>query len=136
MLTIHIFYPPNTWFPEQNTIILNELEGGDGTEKRFIVTCQESCQDVKIKLRVERGEPFLFALDESQPRLDGSSFADCIACSSFCSSRSEYLNSCDILTERSTFYVLIYGFYGYYGGEMTIEYALNVEPYGKLIQMN
>ena len=114
--------------PEKQTISLSEQKHGH--KQRFIVTCQESCQDVKIKLDVESGDPELFALDDSQPRL--SSSENCESCASFCNSRSGATEACDISTDRSTFYVLIYALSDYGNGHITFENVLNVETYGKL----
>ncbi len=129
MLMLILFSPHNNWLPEKQTIILNEQKRGH--KERFIVTCQESCQDVKIKLHVESGDPELFALDGSQPRLSGSE--NCEACSSFCNSRHGATESCDISTDRNTFYVLIYALSDYGKGDITFENVLNVETYGKLL---
>ena len=111
---------------EKQTIVLNEQTTGH--EKRFIVTCQESCQDVKIKLQVTSGDPELFALDYSQPIL--SDYGNCGVCSSFCNSRSGATESCNISSDRDTFYVLIYALSSYGNGNITFENVLNVETYG------
>ena len=98
---------------------------------KYLVTCEEACENVKIKLEVESGDPELFALDYSEPLLNGNQY--CSDCSSFCSSRRGTSESCDISTTRNSFYVLVYALSDYGSGRITFENVLNVETYGKNI---
>ena len=101
-----------------------------------MVTCEDSCDNVKIKLVVDSGDPELLVLDHSQPNYSDFNCYD----ESCCSSRGGATESCSISTNLDSFHVLVYS-YSTYGigtigtnltiGNITFENVLTVERYGK-----
>ena len=115
---------------DKQTITMHPQDKGH--KKRFIVTCQETCQDVKIELNVESGDPDLFAFDQSQPTL--TPYGSCKECHAFCNSYAGSYESCDISsTTGSSFYVLVYALSAYGNGDIVFQNVLNVEQYGNFI---
>ena len=127
MISIHS--PTYTYFSDKQ--VMNLINEKQGNKMQYLVTCEGACENVKIKLEVESGDPDLFALDYSQPSLNDNQY--CSACSSFCSSRRGTSESCEISTTRSSFYVLVYAISDYGSGRITFENVLNVEQYGKCL---
>ena len=95
--------------------------------------CEESCQDVKVKLVVDYGDPELFGLVDSEPvintRFDGG--GSCKECNGFCYSRGGASESCDISTKENKFYIAVYAYETFGSGNITFENVEDVVPYGK-----
>ena len=86
---------------------------------------------MKISLNVESGDPELFALDESEPVIKSS---NCEACSSFCNSRQAGTSeSCEVSSKLNTFYVALWAYSDYGGGNITFENVLSVTAYGNVL---
>ena len=102
----------------------------EGSKTRFRVTCEDSCENVKLQLKVDSGDPDLFAFDELEPTLND--YNTCETCASFCSSRRGASEYCDISTKQNQFYVLVYGISDYGNGNITFENVLRVETYGNV----
>jgi len=121
---------PNFWKPVQFKWNLCNEESITGQEKsseqRFYVTCEETCENVKIDLQVGSGDPELLVLDDSPPSFE--SFNCNPTLPTCCSSRRGSKESCSISTNLDFFYVLVYGNTKYENGIITFENVLNVRP--------
>ena len=105
-----------------------------GNVTKFIVMCEESCQDVKIKLVVDYGDPELYGLVDSEPVInsggnDGG--GSCKECQGFCYSRGGASESCDISTKENKFYIAVHAYQTYGSGNITFENVADVVTYGK-----
>ena len=113
------------YFKEKQTLPISGRNTGE--EQRFLVTCEDSCDNVKIKLVVDTGDPELLVLDHSQPSFSGF---NCYG-ESCCESRGGASESCSISTNLDSFHVLVYAYSTYGTGNITFENVLTAEPYGK-----
>ena len=91
--------------------------------------CEEFCQDVKIKLVVDYGDPELYGLVGSEPVINGG--GTCRECNGFCYSRGGATESCDISTKENKFYIAVYAYETFGSGNITFENVEDVVPYGK-----
>ena len=94
--------------------------------------CEEFCQDVKIKLVVDYGDPELYGLVDSEPAINGGADGggSCKECQGFCYSRGGATESCNISTKENKFYIAVHAYQTYGSGNITFENVGGVVPYG------
>ena len=89
-----------------------------GAIDNYMVTCLQSCSNMKVKLRVDSGDADLYAREGDLPQINSSDCGDCPLCRARSSTLTDKCDSFDT-PGSSTFYVAVVAHKDYINCEIT-----------------
>ena len=89
-----------------------------GAIDNYMVTCLQSCSNMKVKLRVDSGDADLYAREDDLPQINSSDCSDCPLCRARSSTLTDKCESFDT-PGSSTFYVAVVAHKDYINCEIT-----------------